>query len=118
MSVTKLSADSLPDSEYTPLTELPPFADFIDGTSVDYVHLSGPVAQPGEIASMKIAAGGFVYRDLPGIESGFLLSGTAIIREGDSTTELRAGDGYVLNPGFNGTFEVKEPVTKVFYVLP
>ncbi|MGY1813375.1 cupin domain-containing protein [Blastococcus sp. SYSU D00820] len=117
MPFTALTADGLRDADYTPLTELPPFAAFLDGTEVRYVHLAGPVAAPGEIASMKIPAGGFRYTDIPATESGFLLSGTAVIREGEDVTELGPGDGYVLPPGFSGTFEVKEPVTKVFYVL-
>lgn len=118
MPVTKLSLAALPAEQFTPLTELPPFAAFLDGTTVGYVHLAGPVAAPGEIASMQIPAGGLRYTDIPVTESGFLLAGTAVIRDADGETELAAGDGYVLPAGFTGTFEVKEAVTKIFYVLP
>ena len=118
MSVTKLSLASLPSAQFTPLTELPSFAAFLDRTTVGYVHLAGPVAEPGEIASMQVPAGGFQYTDIPVTESGFLLAGTAVIRDADGETELKAGDGYVLPAGFTGIFEVKEAVTKVFYVLP
>jgi hypothetical protein len=72
------------------------------------------VAEPGEIASMQIPAGGFQYTDIPVTESGFLPADTTVIRD----TELKAGDGYVLPAGFTGTFEVKDAVPKVFYVLP
>src|SRR5215469_16284125 len=94
VSVTKLSLAALPSEQFTPLTELPPFAAFLDGTTVGYVHLAGPVT-----------------------ESGFLLAGTAVIRDADGQTKLQAGDGYVLPAGFTGTFEVKDAVTKLFYVL-
>lgn len=117
MSFTKLSLDGLSDESYAPLDELPPFAAFLDGTEVGYAHLAGPVAAPGEIASMRIDGGGFRYTDIPVAESGFLLAGTAVVRDGSGEVELSAGDGYVLPAGFTGTFEVKEPVTKVFYVL-
>jgi uncharacterized cupin superfamily protein len=118
VSVLKLSLVTLPADQFAPLTELPPFAAFLDGTTVGYVHLAGPVAAPGEIASMQIPAGGFRYTDIPVTESGFLLAGTAVIRDADGETELKAGDGYILEAGFTGTFEVKDAVTKVFYVLP
>ena len=117
MSFTKLSLDALPHESYTPLEELPPFAAFLDGTEVGYVHLAGPVAAPGEIASMKIPSGGFRYTDIPVAESGFVLAGTAVVRDDSGEVELSAGDGYLLPAGFTGTFEVTDPVTKIFYVL-
>jgi uncharacterized cupin superfamily protein len=118
MAVTKLAADAVAHAAWEKLAELPPFAAFLDDTDMLYAHLAGPVAAPGEIAAMRIAAGGFAYTDLPAAESGFLLEGEAAIREGDEITELIAGEGYLLHNGFTGTFEVKQPVIKVFYVLP
>jgi uncharacterized cupin superfamily protein len=84
---------------------------------VGIAHLAGPVAGAGEIAAMLIETGGFRYRDIPAAESGFLLTGSAVVRDDDNEATLDAGEGYWLAPGWTGTFEAVTPVTKVFYLL-
>ena len=67
--------------------------------------------------SPPLEAGGFHYRDIPAAESGFLLTGSAVVRDDDNEATLGAGEGYWLAPGWTGTFEALAPVTKVFYLL-
>ena len=114
MPFTTLTLDGLKGLSFEPLTELPPFAELLPGTSV---HLAGPVASAGEIAAMRLETGGFRYRDIPAAESGFLLAGSAIVRDGEREATLGAGEGYWLAPGWTGTFEALTPVTKVYYLL-
>jgi uncharacterized cupin superfamily protein len=112
-----LTLDGLEGLSFEPLTELPPFAELLPGTRVSIAHLAGPVAAAGEIAAMRLETGGFGYRDIPAAESGFLLVGSAVVRDGDREATLSAGEGYWLAPGWTGTFEALTPVTKVFYLL-
>jgi hypothetical protein len=119
MAITKLTVDGLADSgvAYETLTELPPYCAFVDTSSVGFAHLMGDLAQPGEVAAMRIDKGGFAYTDTPGPESGFILSGTAEITDQHGTTTVATGEGYLIPAGWTGTFIVTEPVVKVFYVL-
>lgn len=117
MPFRTLTLDGLEGLSFEPLTELPPFAELLPGTRVSIAHLAGPVAAAGEIAAMRLETGGFRYRDIPGAESGFLLTGSAVVRDDDREATLRAGEGYWLAPGWTGTFEALTPVTKVFYLL-
>ena len=117
MPFTTLTLDGLEGRSFEPLIELPPFAELLPGTRVSIAHLAGAVAAAGEIAAMRIETGGFRYRDIPAAESGFLLAGSAVVRDNDNEARLRAGEGYWLAPGWTGTFEALTPVTKVFYLL-
>ena len=117
MPFTTLTLDSLEGRSFEPPTELLPFAELLPGTRVSIAHLAGPVAATGEIAAMRIETGGFRYRDIPAAESGFLLAGSAVVRDNDNEATLRAGEGYWLAPGWTGTFEALTPVAKVFYLL-
>jgi uncharacterized cupin superfamily protein len=117
MPFTTLTLGSLEGRPFEPLTELPPFAELLPGSRISIAHLAGPVAAAGEIAAMRIEIGGFRYRDIPAAESGFLLTGSAVVRDDDNEATLGAGEGYWLAPGWTGTFEALTPVTKVFYLL-
>ena len=117
MPFRTLTLVGLEGLSFEPLTELPPFAELLPGTTVSIAHLAGPVAAAGEIAAMRLESGGFQYRDIPGAESGFLLAGSAVVRDDEREATLETGDGYWLAPGWTGTFEALTPVTKVFYLL-
>jgi uncharacterized cupin superfamily protein len=47
-----------------------------------------------------------------------ILEGVSVLTAGDGTqTTLRAGDSYVIRPGFDGTWRVVEPTLKDYVIL-
>lgn len=118
MPATAYNSKSLSAATFAPITTLPPFSEFLPGTtSPEMVVLEGEEGSRGMVAAMKFESGGFRYTRLPLPESAFLIEGTVHVAGPEGGFEVGAGEGFYLPAGWTGTVEATTPVTKVFHVL-
>ena len=100
----------------TPETSRPDPAKIVAG---DPVHTTWSVEERGALyAGLWHSTVGTWRCDYAEWEYVHILEGVSILTdEAGTATTLRAGDSYVIRPGFRGTWQVVEPTLKDYVIL-
>ena len=117
MKVRPLDSASVEDANYEPLTELPPFCEFLPGSSeFTIAQIIGDEGEPGSVAVVKFAEGGLLYLEMPMASSAYVLDGALNVTSDDVSFPVTKGSGFHTPENWTGAIEATEPVTLILHV--
>lgn len=117
MTVHRLDVASVEDANYEPLTELPPFCEFLPGSSeFTIAQIIGEEGEPGSVAVVKFATGGLRYIEMPMASSAYVLEGGVDITSDDASFAVAKGSGFHTPENWTGAIEATEPVTLILHI--
>lgn len=117
MSARPLSESAINKATFEPLAELPPFTEFLPGSSqFTIAQIVGEEGEAGAIAAVKFERGGLRYIDMPMASSAYLASGALIVTNDGGSFEVKTGEGFYTPLGWSGSIEATSPVTLILHV--
>lgn len=105
----------LQDLKYS---EMPPCTHVFGTPKMQVAVLHGDGQGAGTVVAWTCDKDGFSYKDLPSPETAFILEGTLrLTSENGNSTDIQAGESYLLPEGWTGKVEAIKPVRKVAILL-